>query len=157
MIFAGYEFAEEKPFSKVYFTGMVRDKQRRKMSKSLGNSPDALELIDRFGADGLRFGILTAGAAGNDILYDDKLCEQGRNFSNKLWNATKLIKMWQVEDNQDADLFPCIWMQEKIKQCSIQLHTMIENLQLSEALKMLYAVIWGRLLLLLSRVDQTRI
>ncbi len=142
MVFAGYEFTNEKPFKHVYFTGMVRDKQRRKMSKSLGNSPDALELIATYGADGLRFGIMSAAAAGNDILYDDKLCEQGRNFSNKLYNAQKLLAMWTIDSSLEADLFPCIWMKEKVKQTSIQLNEMIEKFQLSEGLKVLYSVIW---------------
>jgi len=142
MIFAGYEFKNEKPFHAVYFTGMVRDKQRRKMSKSLGNSPDTLELIDKYGADGLRFGIMSAAAAGNDILYDDKLCEQGRNFSNKLWNATKLIYMWKVDNHLQSDTFPVIWMKERVKEIAIQLNTMIDHFHLSEGLKTLYSMIW---------------
>ena len=96
MIMAGYEFRGEKPFKAVYFTGMVRDKQRRKMSKSLGNSPDALHLLEDFGADGVRYGLMSSAAAGGDILFDDKLCENGRNFCNKLWNALRLVKGWSV-------------------------------------------------------------
>src|SRR6185295_10343657 len=94
LIMAGFEFQNQKPFSEVYFTGIVRDKQGRKMSKSLGNSPDLLELIEKYGADAVRFGILITSPAGNDLLYDDKLCDQGRNFTNKLWNAFKLVKGW---------------------------------------------------------------
>ena len=95
MIMAGMEYMNEKPFSDVYFTGMVRDKQGRKMSKSLGNSPDLLDLIDRYGADAVRFGIMISSPAGNDLLFDDSSCEQGRNFNNKIWNALKLVKMWE--------------------------------------------------------------
>jgi valyl-tRNA synthetase len=142
MVFAGYEFTNEKPFKSVYFTGMVRDKQRRKMSKSLGNSPDALQLIDTYGADGLRFGIMSAASAGNDIVYDDKLCEQGRNFSNKIYNASKLIAMWKPDAAADSDMFAVHWMQEKVKKITISLNEMIEKFQLNEGLKMLYSVMW---------------
>ncbi len=96
MIMAGMEFKGEKPFSDVYFTGMVRDKQGRKMSKSLGNSPDLLMLIDKYGADAVRFGIMISSPAGNDLLFDESSLEQGRNFTNKLWNALKLVKMWEA-------------------------------------------------------------
>lgn len=99
MIMAGYEYIGKQPFDNVYFTGIVRDKLGRKMSKSLGNSPDPLELIDRFGADGVRMGLMLAAPAGNDIMYDDSLCEQGRNFCNKIWNAFRLVKGWQTDDN----------------------------------------------------------
>jgi len=101
MIMAGYEFRGQKPFQAVYFTGMVRDKQRRKMSKSLGNSPDALQLLEDFGADGVRYGLMSSAAAGGDILFDDKLCENGRNFCNKLWNALRLVKGWQVTESAE--------------------------------------------------------
>ena len=100
MIMAGYEWKGEKPFQQVYFTGMVRDKQRRKMSKSLGNSPDALELIDKFGADGVRFGLLSSSPAGGDLLFDEKLCEQGRNFCNKMWNAARFINNYPHESEE---------------------------------------------------------
>lgn len=94
---AGFEWKNQKPFDKVYFTGMVRDKQRRKMSKSLGNSPDVLKLISDFGADGVRFGVLACSPAGGDLLFDEKLCENGRNFCNKMWNALRLIKGWKQQ------------------------------------------------------------
>ena len=98
MIFAGYEFTDAKPFSNVYFTGLVRDKQRRKMSKSLGNSPDPIELMQKYGADGVRTGLLLSAAAGNDLLFDEELCAQGRNFSSKIWNAFRLIDGWGVSE-----------------------------------------------------------
>ena len=103
MIMAGYEWQGQKPFKSVYFTGMVRDKQRRKMSKQLGNSPDALALIDQFGADGVRYGIMASAPAGGDILFDEKLCELGRNFCNKVWNALRLVKSWQVDPSLPHD------------------------------------------------------
>src|SRR5215217_7456211 len=108
MIMAGMEYQHQEPCKHVYFTGMVRDKQGRKMSKSLGNSPDLLQLIDRFGADAVRFGILIAAPAGNDLLFDDSSCDQGRSFNNKLWNALKLVKMWEAavgEANNEDELF----------------------------------------------------
>src|SRR6185295_16462721 len=98
MIIAGYEYRDEKPFADVYLTGIVRDKEVRKMSKSLGNSPDPLDLITRYGADGVRMGMLISSPAGNDLLFDEKLCERGRNFSNKIWNAFRLLKGWEVQD-----------------------------------------------------------
>ncbi len=100
MIMAGYEWKGAKPFKNVYYTGIVRDKLRRKMSKSLGNSPDPLELIEKYGADGVRLGMLLCSPAGNDILFDEKLCEQGRNFSNKLWNALRLVKGWEIQEGE---------------------------------------------------------
>src|SRR5690606_7836781 len=103
MIMAGMEYKKEKPFHDVYFTGMVRDKQGRKMSKSLGNSPDLLELIDKFGADAVRFGIMISSPAGNDLLFDESSCDQGRFFNNKMWNALKLVKMWHANGLFDAD------------------------------------------------------
>src|ERR1044071_6431569 len=103
MIMAGMEYQNEKPYSDVYFTGMVRDKQGRKMSKQLGNSPDLLELIDRYGADAVRFGILISAPAGNDLLFDDSSCDQGKNFNNKLWNALKLVQMWQANGTTTAN------------------------------------------------------
>src|SRR6201985_502337 len=101
MIMAGFEFENTKPFSDVYFTGMVRDKQGRKMSKSLGNSPDLLELIDKYGADAVRFGIMISSPAGNDLLFDEASLEQGRNFNNTLWNALKLVKLWEGRQEED--------------------------------------------------------
>ena len=97
MIVAGYEYKDEKPFQNVYLTGLVRDKQRRKMSKSLGNSPDALKLIDDYGADGVRVGLLLSSAAGNDLMFDEDLCQQGKGFANKIWNAFRLIKGWEID------------------------------------------------------------
>ena len=98
MIVAGYEFRGKRPFENVYFTGLVRDKQRRKMSKSLGNSPDALKLIEDYGADGVRVGLLLSSAAGNDLMFDEDLCQQGKNFANKIWNGFRLLKGWEVAD-----------------------------------------------------------
>jgi len=105
MIMAGFEYMGEKPFSEVYFTGIVRDKQGRKMSKSLGNSPDLLALIDQYGADAVRFGILVSSPAGNDLMFDESALEQGRNFNNKLWNALKLVRGWQARQSSMGNLF----------------------------------------------------
>lgn len=143
MIFAGYEFRNEKPFHKVYFTGMVRDKQRRKMSKSLGNSPDTLELLAKFGADGVRFGVMSAAAAGNDLLYDDKQPEQGRNFCNKMWNALRLIKGWQVADGKSENNEIVInWFNAKLNNAIAELENSFEEFRLSEALMNLYKLLW---------------
>src|SRR5690606_2058946 len=98
MIIAGYEYKDQKPFNNVYLTGLVRDKQRRKMSKSLGNSPDALKLIDDYSADGVRVGLLLSSAAGNDLMFDEALCQQGKGFGNKIWNAYNLTNLWEVSD-----------------------------------------------------------
>ena len=98
MIVAGYEYKSEKPFQNVYLTGLVRDKQRRKMSKSLGNSPDALKLIDTYGADGVRVGLLLSSAAGNDLMFDEALCQQGKAFGNKIWNAYRLLDGWNIDN-----------------------------------------------------------
>jgi len=143
MIFAGYEFKNEKPFSKVYFTGMVRDKQRRKMSKSLGNSPDTLELLAKFGADGVRFGVMSAAAAGNDLLYDDKQPEQGRNFCNKMWNALRLLKGWEVVDGSNAQNEIAIqWFETKLNNTIAELENSFQDFRLSEALMNLYKLLW---------------
>ncbi|MBC7776923.1 MAG: valine--tRNA ligase [Phycisphaerae bacterium] len=148
MIMAGYEFRGQKPFQAVYFTGMVRDKQRRKMSKSLGNSPDALQLLEDFGADGVRYGLMSSAAAGGDILFDDKLCENGRNFCNKLWNALRLIKGWDVTDtaeNEDIikkNALAVKWLQQKFQQVLTQAEADFEQFRLSEALLGLYTFIW---------------
>lgn len=145
MIMAGYEWRGERPFREVYFTGMVRDKQRRKMSKSLGNSPDALALIDTFGADGVRFGILSCSPAGGDLLFDEKLCEQGRNFSNKLWNALRLIDGWE-EDNSveetEVQAFAITWMQSLKYRILSQLESDFDQYRLSDALMNLYSFAW---------------
>ncbi|MFN0016047.1 MAG: valine--tRNA ligase, partial [Saprospiraceae bacterium] len=148
MIMAGYEYRGERPFKAVYFTGMVRDKQRRKMSKSLGNSPDALKLLDDFGADGVRYGLMSSAAAGNDILFDDKLCENGRNFCNKLWNALRLVKGWQVIDSAETEAearknaLAARWMRDKFSQVLSEVETHFEAFRLSEALLALYGFIW---------------
>jgi valyl-tRNA synthetase len=148
MIMAGQEFTGKIPFKHVYFTGIVRDKQGRKMSKSLGNSPDLLALIDQYGADAVRFGIMIASPAGNDILFDESSLEQGRNFNNKMWNALKLIKMWQpkVSDTlalADTDAFALNWFEQKLNETTLQVHELIEQFKLSEALKVLYSTIWN--------------
>ena len=145
MIMAGFEYMEAKPFQEVYFTGIVRDKQGRKMSKSLGNSPDLLALIDQYGADATRFGIMIASPAGNDILFDESALEQGRNFNNKIWNALKLIKMWegrQGETNTDESSFAIDWFQNRLNEVSIEVETMMQQFRLSEALKTIYSLIW---------------
>jgi len=145
MIMAGMEYKQERPFEHVYFTGMVRDKQGRKMSKSLGNSPDLLDLIDRFGADAVRFGILISSPAGNDLLFDDSSCEQGRNFNNKLWNALKLVKMWEDRQSTEmvADLpFAVKWFGQRLNQVKAQVEELYAGFRLSEALKTIYSLIW---------------
>ena len=145
MIMAGYEYMGEKPFSDVYFTGIVRDKQGRKMSKSLGNSPDLLGLIDKYGADAVRFGIMIASPAGNDILFDEASLEQGRNFNNKLWNALKLVKMWEGRQTSDATTgsnFAVNWFGNRLSQVRAEVNTLLEQFRLSEALKTLYSLIW---------------
>lgn len=148
MIMAGYEFKGQKPFQSVYFTGMVRDKLRRKMSKSLGNSPDALKLIEDYGADGVRYGLMSSAAAGNDILFDDKLCENGRNFCNKLWNALRLITGWEQTDqpvHADTDAVNALavaWLEQKLQATISQIDTHFVEYRLSDALLTLYKFIW---------------
>jgi valyl-tRNA synthetase len=145
MIMAGYEYEKEKPFSDVYFTGMVRDKQGRKMSKQLGNSPDLLELIDRYGADAVRFGIMISSPAGNDLLFDESALEQGRNFNNKMWNALKLVKSWEARIDPSAtstDTFAADWFENTLEEVSAQIDTLIQQFRLSEALKTIYSLIW---------------
>ena len=145
MIMAGENFLQQKPFDKVYFTGIVRDKQGRKMSKSLGNSPDLLELIDVHGADAVRFSVMIASPAGNDLLYDETMLEQGRNFCNKMWNAMKLVKMWEARVSADAPVgatFAIDWMQERIKEVSLNVEQLLKDFRLSEALKNIYSLIW---------------
>lgn len=147
MVMAGYEFKGKKPFEQVYFTGIIRDKQGRKMSKQLGNSPDLLKLIDDYGADMVRFSVLISSPAGSDILYDEAFLDQGRNFSNKLWNALKLIKMWEArvdadktDDNQSQ--FAIDWMQARINETRFQIDGLFTDFKLSEALKVTYSLIW---------------
>lgn len=146
MIMAGMEYKNERPFAHVYFTGMVRDKQGRKMSKSLGNSPDLLELIDRFGADAVRFGILIAAPAGNDLLFDDSSCDQGRSFNNKIWNALKLVKMWDgkqaANSNEQSENFAVQWFESRLSEVKTQVEELYTQFRLSEALKIIYSLIW---------------
>lgn len=141
MIIAGYEYKGQKPFSNVYFTGMVRDKLGRKMSKQLGNSPDPLVLIEQYGADGVRTGMLFSSAAGNDLLFDEKLCEQGRNFNNKLWNAFRLVKGWSVVDG-DANGLPVQWFAAKLNQTLVEVNDHFEKFRISDALQSIYKLIW---------------
>lgn len=148
MAMAGFEYMKEKPFSDVYFTGMVRDKQGRKMSKSLGNSPDLLYLIDKYGADAVRFGIMIASPAGNDLLFDESSLEQGRNFNNKMWNALKLVKMWEgrksgsQEDSKSESDFAVNWFESRLNEVSAEVDALIKQFRLSEALKTIYSLIW---------------
>ncbi|MEM7102629.1 MAG: valine--tRNA ligase [Bacteroidota bacterium] len=145
MIMSGYEWQGERPFDHVYFTGMVRDKQRRKMSKSLGNSPDALELIDRFGADGVRFGMLSSSPAGGDLLFDEKLCEEGRNFCNKIWNGLRLIKSFSLsEDTEtpDGNIAASRWFESRLNQVLEELNSNFQEYRLSEALITIKRLIW---------------
>ncbi|ETK07668.1 valyl-tRNA synthetase [Tannerella sp. oral taxon BU063 isolate Cell 6/7/9] len=141
MIMAGYEYEGDKPFRSVYFTGIVRDKLGRKMSKSLGNSPDPLALIDQYGADGVRMGIMLAAPAGNDILFDESLCEQGRNFNNKIWNALRLVKSWEVSDaaeQPDAARIAIDWMKAKFCATIVELEDDFSRYRISEALMTAY-------------------
>ena len=144
MIMAGEEYMGTFPFKSVYFTGIVRDKLGRKMSKSLGNSPDPLELIDRFGADGVRMGMMLSAPAGNDILFDEALCEQGRNFNNKIWNAFRLVKGWQVADIEQpvACQIATKWFEAKLKQVNEELIDLFSKYRLSEALMAVYKLFW---------------
>lgn len=145
MIMASYEWQGRPPFEKVYFTGMVRDKQRRKMSKSLGNSPDALELIENYGADGVRFGLLSCSPAGGDLLFDNKLCEQGRNFSNKMWNALRLINGWNADPNAKVradEKLLMEWIEHRFNEVYQEAEQLAAQLKLSEAVKTLYSFVW---------------
>ena len=145
MIIAGYEYRGEKPFSIVYLTGMVRDHQRRKMSKSLGNSPEPLDLIGKYGADGVRVGMLLCSPAGNDLLYDDSLPEQGRNFANKIWNAFRLVRGWKVDENIDqpeASKAAVKWMSEVLKKSTAEIDANFRKFRISEALMNVYKLFW---------------
>lgn len=144
MIMAGYEYADKPPFRNVYFTGIVRDKIGRKMSKSLGNSPDPLALIDKFGADGVRMGIMLAAPAGNDILFDESLCEQGRNFCNKIWNAFRLIKGWEVADTEQPETARVAtqWFAAQIHKSQAAIDDLFSKYRLSEALMETYRLFW---------------
>ena len=145
MIMAGYEYRQERPFKNVYFTGLVRDKKRRKMSKSLGNSPDPLDLIDQYGADGVRVGMLLSAPAGNDILFDESLCEQGRNFANKIWNAFRLVKGWEVDKNleQSSSAKTSIeWFDTKLSSTIELINGNYAEFRISDALMNTYKLIW---------------
>lgn len=145
MIVAGYEFTGNQPFNNVYFTGIVRDKLGRKMSKSLGNSPDPLELIDRFGADGVRMGLMLNAPAGHDIMYDDSLCEQGRNFCNKIWNAFRLIDGWTVDDSlaqPEHSRLAAKWFEAALQATMAEVDDLMGKFRISEALMALYKLFW---------------
>ncbi len=154
MVMAGMEYEKQIPFKDVYFTGMVRDKLGRKMSKSLGNSPDLLELIDKYGADAVRFGIMVSSPAGNDLMFDENSLEQGRNFNNKIWNALKLLKMWegrqlaigngQLANSSQlmANSFPLDWFENRLNQVKAEVDDLMKQFRLSEALKTIYSLIW---------------
>jgi valyl-tRNA synthetase len=150
MIMAGFEFQHAIPFPDVYFTGMVRDKQGRKMSKSLGNSPDLLELINKYGADAVRFGIMIAAPAGNDLLFDEAGLEQGRNFNNKLWNALKLVRIWGTRLDEsgkkmsetDPGIFALQWFDNRFSQVKTEVNRLFTEFKISEALKNIYSLFW---------------
>jgi valyl-tRNA synthetase len=144
MIIAGYEWMGEKPFSNVYLTGIVRDKLGRKMSKSLGNSPDPLNLIEKFSADGVRVGMLLSSPAGNDLLFDESLCEQGRNFANKIWNAFRLVKGWTVSDvaQSNAEKIAIDWFRSRLQQQLEEINDHYSKLRMSDALMSSYKLIW---------------
>ena len=144
MIFAGYEFTGKKPFNNVYLTGLVRDKQRRKMSKSLGNSPEPLELIERFGADGVRVGLLLSASAGNDIMFDEELCNNGKSFSNKIWNAFRLIKGFEVADipQPESSKVAIEWYDAKLQKTLVEIEDHFEKYRLSDALMAIYKLVW---------------
>ena len=144
MIMAGLEFRGEVPFKNVYFTGIVRDKQRRKMSKSLGNSPDPIELIEKYGADGVRVGILLSSAAGNDLLFDEDLMLQGRNFATKIWNAFRLIQGWKKEDKpaNEADLQTIEWFGNQMNKTITEINDQFSKFRISDALHLIYKLVW---------------
>ena len=144
MIIAGYEYKDEKPFKNVYLTGLVRDKQRRKMSKSLGNSPDALKLIEDYGADGVRVGLLLSSAAGNDLMFDEDLCQQGKGFANKIWNAFRLIKGWEVDatiPQPETSKVGLVWYEAKFQKTLIEIEDHFSKYRLSDALMAIYKLI----------------
>ena len=145
MIIAGYEYTGEKPFNNVYLTGLVRDKQRRKMSKSLGNSPEPLELIEKYGADGVRVGLLLSASAGNDIMFDEELCNNGKAFSNKIWNSFKLINGWEVDENlaqPESAAIAIAWYEAKLEQTLAEIEDQFEKYRLSDALMAIYKLVW---------------
>lgn len=145
MIIAGYEYRGERPFRNVYLTGIVRDKQRRKMSKSLGNSPDPLDLIAEYGADGVRVGMLLCSAAGNDLMYDDSLVEQGRNFANKIWNAYKLVNSWSVDasiEQNESSRLAVEWFESTLNKTMTEINDNFDSYRISEALMIVYKLFW---------------
>lgn len=145
MIIAGYEYKDEKPFQNVYLTGLVRDKQRRKMSKSLGNSPDALKLIEEYSADGVRVGLLLSSAAGNDLLFDESLCQQGKGFGNKIWNAYRLVDGWEVSESieqPEASKIAIEWYESKFQKALIEIEDHFSKYRLSDALMTIYKLIY---------------
>ena len=144
MSMAGYEYVGDMPFRSVYFTGIVRDKLGRKMSKSLGNSPDPIELIEKFGGDGVRMGMMLSAPAGNDILFDEALCEQGRNFNNKIWNAFRLVKGWKVTEmpQSEAGKIATSWFEAKLKQTNAEVDDLFKKYRISEALMAVYKLFW---------------
>ena len=144
MIMAGYEYLDDMPFHNVYFTGIVRDKLGRKMSKSLGNSPDPIELMDKFGADGVRMGMMLSAPAGNDILFDEALCEQGRNFNNKIWNAFRLVKGWEVADIEQPDhsRMAIEWFQAQLNHTLAEVKDLFSKFRISDALMAIYKLFW---------------
>jgi len=145
MIVSGFEFKKRKPFNSVYFTGLVRDEQGRKMSKQLGNSPDALKLINDFGADSVRVGLLLSAPAGNDLLFDKSLCQQGKNFSNKVWNSFRLVKSWEVSESivqNDSSLIALAWFENKFNSKLIEIDDHFKKYRISDALMTIYKLIW---------------
>ena len=144
MIMAGYEFSGQKPFTNVYLTGLVRDNQRRKMSKSLGNSPDPLDLIEKFGADGVRVGLLLSASAGNDIMFDEELCNQGKGFTNKIWNAFRLIKGWEVANIEQPQYAKkaIAWYEAKLNKTLVEIEDHFEKYRISDALMAIYKLVW---------------
>src|SRR5699024_10866889 len=149
MIISRYEFKDDKPFSNVYYTGIVRDSQRRKMSKSLGNSPDPIELMKKYGTDGVRAGMLFSSPAGNDLLFEEQLCEQGRNFSNKIWNAFRFLSMNRQEDTKltsvleiDEDNLVDRWMLSRLNETIDAINSDMENFRINDALHKIYSLIW---------------
>ena len=144
MVIAGYEYKDEKPFQNVYFTGLVRDKQRRKMSKSLGNSPDALKLINDYGADGVRVGLLLSSAAGNDLMFDEDLCQQGKQFANKIWNAFRLIKGWEIDSSipqPETAKIGLVWYEAKFQKAIAEIEDHFSKYRLSDALMTIYKLV----------------
>jgi valyl-tRNA synthetase len=146
MVIAGYEYTGQRPFNNVYFTGLVRDKQRRKMSKSLGNSPDALGLIKEYGADGVRVGLLLSSAAGNDLMFEEELCQQGKGFVNKIWNAFRLIKGWEIDETitQPAACAQGLeWYQSRFNQAVAEIDDHFSKYRISDALMAIYKLVWN--------------